>query len=330
MTATTWRSAAALAALAAIGGAAAPASAATAPPKATSTFTPQIIGVGGTSSLSITLANPNGSGTLTGITFTDTLPSTLTVDSPNGESGSCGSTSSVTANPGSGSISLSGGSLKAGATCTISVAVTAAQAEVVDNDTGPISSSAGNGAGSSASLVVLAPPTVTVTRPTEHARYAFGQRVTVRYGCGQAYYTLGLSDCSASDDLGNEIASGGLLDTKAPGAHQLYVSAASISGLVTTDTIDYTVLPDNRFVLSKLKARKGVLSFTLKLPGAGRVTIAELRGRATLTRRTLTIRGRRTLPVRLGRESGRVTLVVAYTPKRGVTRTLTKRGITLG
>ena len=321
---------AAVAALAAIGAGAAPASAATAPPTASSSFTPQLIGVGGTSSLSITISNPNGSGTLTGIAFTDALPSSLTVDDPNGESGSCGSSSVVTASPGAGTISLSGGSLKAGATCTISVAVTASQAEVIQNDSGPISSSAGTGGDSSAALTVLAPPTVTVARPKQHARYGFGQKVVVRYACGQSAYTLGISDCSASDDLGNDILSGGRLDTTVPGAHQLLVNAASIDGLVATDTVDYTVLPDNRFSISKLAVRKGALSFTLRLPGAGKAVVAELRGTTKLAQRTLTVHGKRALRVGLVRGTGTVVLVVAYTPNGGATRKLIRRRIKLG
>jgi hypothetical protein len=44
------------------------------PPSITSGFTPSSIGVGDTSTLSFTISNPANNGTLTGVGFTDTLP----------------------------------------------------------------------------------------------------------------------------------------------------------------------------------------------------------------------------------------------------------------
>ena len=76
------------------------------PPTLTSSFTPTSITVGNTSALSFTITNPNSSGSLTGIAFTDALPAGLVVDNPNGTNGTCGSTSVLTAAPGSGTISL--------------------------------------------------------------------------------------------------------------------------------------------------------------------------------------------------------------------------------
>lgn len=68
---------ASIAAVAAVGLYAAPtALAATAPPTITSAFTPNLIGVGDTdaTALSITITNPNASGTLSSISFSDALP----------------------------------------------------------------------------------------------------------------------------------------------------------------------------------------------------------------------------------------------------------------
>ena len=63
------------------------------PPTIASSFTPNVIGVGGTTALGFTITNPNASGTLSSVAFNDTLPANLTVDDPNGENGTCGSAS---------------------------------------------------------------------------------------------------------------------------------------------------------------------------------------------------------------------------------------------
>jgi uncharacterized repeat protein (TIGR01451 family) len=79
---------------------------------------------GGTTTLSFTIDNPNGTVALNGVAFIDTLPAGLVVATPNGLTGSCGG-GIITATPGSGSISLTGAMLAAGASCTFSVNVTA-------------------------------------------------------------------------------------------------------------------------------------------------------------------------------------------------------------
>src|ERR1700749_3989471 len=116
-------------ATAAIGLGLVPTALAASPPTITSAFTPALIGLSDSAAtaLSFTITNPNTSGTLSAVSLTDTLPAGLAVDDPNGENGTCGSTSVITANPATQAISLSGGSLKAGAACTFSVSVTAAQ-----------------------------------------------------------------------------------------------------------------------------------------------------------------------------------------------------------
>jgi hypothetical protein len=106
--------------------------AASAPPTVTSAFTPTEIGVGDSTAtaLSVTITNPNATGTLSSVGFSDTLPAGLTVDDPPGENGACGSAGVVTAAAGSQTISLTGGSLKATASCTISVSLVASQVGV--------------------------------------------------------------------------------------------------------------------------------------------------------------------------------------------------------
>jgi LPXTG-site transpeptidase (sortase) family protein len=123
-------------------------------------FSPNPVAVGATSTLTFTLTNPNSAVALSGISFTDSLPSDLTV--PNGSSTQCGGTLSTTAPQ---TISFSGGSLGINASCTINVTVTTTASGVYDNVSGFVSSTEGGTNTSptgiaTASLTVLKPPSI--------------------------------------------------------------------------------------------------------------------------------------------------------------------------
>jgi uncharacterized repeat protein (TIGR01451 family) len=130
------------------------------PPSITKAFGAASILVGASTSLTFNINNPNTTLALNGLAFTDNLPAGLVVATPNGLSNACGG--AVTATAGSGTISLSGGTLAASASCNISLNVTGAQAGVQNNTTGPISSTeSGAGATSNtASITVIGPPSI--------------------------------------------------------------------------------------------------------------------------------------------------------------------------
>jgi len=323
----------------------APAALAAAPPTVATTFTPNLIGFSDSSAtaLSVTIANPNASGTLSSVSFTDTLPAGLAVDDPNGENGTCGSAGVITANAGSQTISLTGGSVKAAASCTFSVSVVPSQTGSFADAPAAASSSAGTSAGPApASLTVLPPPTVSVSHLRNNAKLAFGSVLRPTFSCAQPADPTGLSDCSAVDDLGNSVASGHTLNTRVPGSHTLTVSATSVDGLVTSQDVDYTVLPDNRFTLTKLSGKSnGTVSFVLTLPWAGSVTVRELDGRHTFGSYSGHVSGQRTLKVTVhptpagkalltGGNAQRIAIQVTYTPKGGVKHTVTRHGVRVG
>jgi hypothetical protein len=148
-----------------------------APPIITAQFGASSLQVGGTTSLTFTITNPNvavnpnavrpaalAPGDLTGIGFSDTLPSGLAIATPNGLTGDCGG-GTITAPAGGQTISLTGASLAAGASCSFSVAVLAVSAGVQENSTGPVGSvQAASGDPGSATLTVgsaTPPPTTT-------------------------------------------------------------------------------------------------------------------------------------------------------------------------
>lgn len=108
------------------------------PPVLKKTFSALAIPQGASAGLTFTLVNPNQAVTLTGISFTDTLPAGLVVSTPNGLTTICAGT--VTATAGSSTISASGVPLAPGANCTITVFVTATASGVQVNTTSTISS----------------------------------------------------------------------------------------------------------------------------------------------------------------------------------------------
>ncbi len=131
-----------------------------APPTIAKSFGAASIPLGGSTSLSFTISNPNGSTALTGVGFTDSLPAGLVVSTPNGLTGSCGG-GTITATAGSGSASLTGATLAATASCTFSVNVTGSAPGTQNNSTSTVTSvEGGTGSPASASVTVagVAPP----------------------------------------------------------------------------------------------------------------------------------------------------------------------------
>jgi uncharacterized repeat protein (TIGR01451 family) len=110
------------------------------------------IPLGGTTSLTFTVTNPNTTGALTGVGFTDPLPPGLTV--PDGVSVVCGGTLTVSAN----TVTLAGATIAAGGNCVFSVTVTGTTLGMKNNTAGPVTSVEG-GTGNTA------PANVTVVTP---------------------------------------------------------------------------------------------------------------------------------------------------------------------
>jgi uncharacterized repeat protein (TIGR01451 family) len=130
-----------------------------APPQISELFGAGSIPVSGSTTLTLMISNPNASSTLSGVAFTDNLPSNLVVSSPNGLSSNCGGTATAVA--GSGSISLSGGTLAASGSCTLAVSVTGNAPGAQNNSSGAVTSvEGGTGIPASATLAVLGPPTI--------------------------------------------------------------------------------------------------------------------------------------------------------------------------
>ena len=135
------------------------------PPIITKSFSSAQVGRNQATSVTLTISNPNVSGSLTGVTVIDPLPSLpaqmVIATTPNVTlSASCGGPA-TTAVAGSSSFSLSSATIAAGATCTATFNVQAPVAGTYNNVTNIITSTnGGNGNNGSASIRVLEAPAV--------------------------------------------------------------------------------------------------------------------------------------------------------------------------
>jgi len=81
------------------------------------------VAVGGKTTQSFHMANPNGTVTLTSVRMSERLPSGVVISTPSGLTGGCGG-GSLAADDGGGSINLSGATLTAGESCDFAVDIT--------------------------------------------------------------------------------------------------------------------------------------------------------------------------------------------------------------
>jgi hypothetical protein len=328
----------------------APASAlaAAGPPTLASAFAPSTIPVGGTSTLSFTITNPNAT-KLTGVGFSETLPAGLAVDTPSGQSGTCGSSGVLTATAGGSSITLAGGSLAPNANCVVSVNVTSSTpGSYANNSVGATSTEGGAGTGDTQTLQVAGLPRISVTAPRNKATFAFGQKVRATFTCTDGTGGPGINDCEGDDQqTGATYASGQLLDTSTPGTHTVTFLAVSSDSGQTTEDITYTVRPDNRVTASTPRTgAHGRLSLALKVPGAGRLSVIETEAgakHATIASATVSVGAAKTLrltlkPTRAASkllaaltkgETLPAKLTIAFTPRHGVKASTTVGGIAL-
>ena len=130
-------------------------------PTLTKTFVPNGIAAGGTSTMTLVLTNPNAIA-LTGAVLSDNYPAEISNASPDDEVNSCGGT--LNSSDGASSISLSGGTIPASGSCSISVVVTSATSGTHTNTTSVIETTeAPNSAAATDDLAVgaIAAPTLT-------------------------------------------------------------------------------------------------------------------------------------------------------------------------
>ncbi len=130
------------------------------PPTFTKAFGASSVVLNGSTSLTFTITNTSAATGLSGVGFTDTLVAGLVVATPNGFSTTCTGTPSAVA--GSSSVSLSGGTLAASGSCTLTVNVTGTTAGAKPNSATLTTTELGASSATTGTVTlnVFAPPTV--------------------------------------------------------------------------------------------------------------------------------------------------------------------------
>jgi uncharacterized repeat protein (TIGR01451 family) len=132
------------------------------PPTLIKAFDPAIINVGGNSTLTITLSNPNSTAANLTTSFADTLPSGVTFVGINTALTNCGGTITNDAT----TVTLTGGSIPANGPCTVTANVTSSVVGPHVNTTTSLDTDKGTAPAASDTLTVLAPPPPAPIAPT--------------------------------------------------------------------------------------------------------------------------------------------------------------------
>ena len=205
------------------------------PPVIAKSFAAPTVPLHSTTSLTLTITNPNAATALSGVAFSDPLPAGLTVIST---VGTCGGIVSVLP----GSISLSGGFVFPASSCTIEATVQGTAAGVKNNVTSPVTSTqGGTGTAASASITVVAPPTI--------AKSFAGSTVPLNHSTGLTFDisnpngTVSLSGMGFTDTLPSGLivatpnglsgSCGGGIITATSGSNSISLSGAALGAAAT-------------------------------------------------------------------------------------------------
>jgi uncharacterized repeat protein (TIGR01451 family) len=203
-------------------------------PGVSKAFAPTTIDVNASSTLTLTLENPNTTPLTLDADFTDNFPAGLQIANPSNLTGSC-DLGSVTATPGSGLVTYANGATIPAGNCTIILDITSASAGSYNNTiaAGDLSTASGgsNPQPATASLIVRAPLAPDLTKSIVPATINPGEisRLTLNLGNDNAQAAALGADLVDNLPANTEVAVPANLTTDCPGTVQ-----------TTLNTISYT------------------------------------------------------------------------------------------
>lgn len=167
------------------------------PPTFAKVFAPDSIEAGEVSRLTFTIDNSASAVAVSGFSFTDDFPAGVVIADPTGASSTCAGMGDASA--GASSFTF-GGSVGAGASCTVQLDVTSSVAGMYANTTGDLTSSSGNSGAASDTLTVTAPPPPTFSKSFDGLTTATGTP-TLTFTITNPAAVLPATDLSFTDDL---------------------------------------------------------------------------------------------------------------------------------
>jgi uncharacterized repeat protein (TIGR01451 family) len=171
------------------------------PPSITKIFAKSAFVTGDTNRLTITLNNPN-SADITGVTFTDSYPANLINAAIPNLVSTCGG--AATATPGSSALSLTGGTIPASGSCSISVDVTTTVAGSYTNTlnvNAVTSTNANPGPAAVVSASSTAYPPTTLTKAFSPATIVVGASTTLTFTINNGTGNPAQTDLTFTDTL---------------------------------------------------------------------------------------------------------------------------------
>jgi hypothetical protein len=197
-------------------------------PVPSKSFAPSPVSISANSTLTVILANPNPTLAMNGVAFTDTYPAGMTSRATPAFTNSCGGSISGATN-GSTSFSLSGGSIPASGSCTITITVrsTIAGARINTLATGTITTTnqGGNAVPGSGTLMVTVPLTLVKSASTHSD--PFNDTINPKSIPGSfTTYTITVTNGASNNITSNSI---NLIDA-VPANTELYVNDVNGAG----------------------------------------------------------------------------------------------------
>jgi autotransporter-like protein/Big-like domain-containing protein len=222
------------------------------PPSFSQAFLPSSIEQGYATVATFDIDNSASGFEVTDLAFTNTLPTGMTVATPAVTSNTCGGTFAAVA--GAGDLSLSGGTVAAGAGCTLEVSVTAIDQGDFTNTTGDLTSSAGNSGTSAATLTVTGADVPVFAMAFDPSSINHGETSTLIYSIDNSANLVEAIDLAQSNSLptGMTVASspnvsnscGGTV-TATAGADSISFSSGTVAaGSICTVEVDVTATAD--------------------------------------------------------------------------------------
>ncbi len=205
-------------------------------------FSPVSITPGGTSTLTFTLKNPSSS-EVSGLSFSDTLPTLpgqmRLAANPAASVTNCGSSYSLTAAASGTQVALSGITIAANTTCTLSVVVTAPTVGTYSNTTGNLYlNSNDTGLKAAASLTAAAQSSGAGCSTTSKAYWSFPSNTTGQNTAPTVTSPVGSSGTASSGSGLNPVVITGLNHGGTDGSYAWGTSGAVGSSSYTTATLD--------------------------------------------------------------------------------------------